>query len=181
MLARVLSWLVLLARSDPAKDVEILVLAQRGWGIDRVRLRRAVHSERRELGAFRPSTCGPGRGTVTADRAERSVSELRKSPSVCPIRNNCVPVRCPDAAGKAGRWFTARRPYGNGVRAGSRRPSVRVHELGSGRGHAECRITVRACWVGVGAGAEPASWRSRQGQSHRRQAGVRRSVLHDSH
>ena len=26
MLARVLSWLVLLARSDPAKDVEILVL-----------------------------------------------------------------------------------------------------------------------------------------------------------
>jgi hypothetical protein len=27
MLARVLSWLVLLARSDPAKDVEILVLS----------------------------------------------------------------------------------------------------------------------------------------------------------
>jgi hypothetical protein len=41
MLARVLSWLALLARSDAAKDVEILVLRQgllnhpgfaRGWG-----------------------------------------------------------------------------------------------------------------------------------------------------
>ena len=53
MLVRVLSWLVLLARSDPAEDVEILVLAQRGWGIDRVRL-RAVHSERREDGRLSP-------------------------------------------------------------------------------------------------------------------------------
>ena len=66
--------------------------------------------------------------------------------------------------------------------AGARtRPRSWVHELGSGRGHADCLMTVRACWVGVGDGAEPASWRSPQGQSHRRREGVRRSVLHGSH
>jgi hypothetical protein len=32
MLARMLSWLVLLARSDPAKDVEILVSPSGGGG-----------------------------------------------------------------------------------------------------------------------------------------------------
>ena len=55
MLARMLSWLVLLARSDPAKDVEILVLAQRGCGsIESASVLSTARDAK--MGAFRPST-----------------------------------------------------------------------------------------------------------------------------
>jgi hypothetical protein len=47
--------------------------------------------------------------------------------------------------------------------------------------HADCLMTVRARWVGVGGAPEPAWWPSPQQRSHRRREGVRRSALHGSH
>jgi hypothetical protein len=61
MLVRVLGWLALLTRSDAAKDVEILVLRQKGWPAGpQDRLDRRVHAGRAV--PPEPGTCvlGPG-------------------------------------------------------------------------------------------------------------------------